>query len=98
MAIVNRTPDSFFDRGATFAEDAALRAVGTAVADGADIIDIGGGKAGAGGTPRATQGIPPPGSPIHPRPPPLPPGVLSIHTPPAQGARAAGAPRGRPLY
>ena len=27
MAIVNRTPDSFFDRGATFAEDAALRAV-----------------------------------------------------------------------
>src|SRR3712207_8310266 len=48
MAIVNRTPDSFFDRGATFAADAALRAVDVAVADGADIIDIGGVKAGPG--------------------------------------------------
>jgi dihydropteroate synthase len=48
MAIVNRTPDSFYDRGATFAEDAALRAVDRAVADGADIIDIGGVKAGPG--------------------------------------------------
>ncbi|MDG4768144.1 dihydropteroate synthase [Solwaraspora sp. WMMD406] len=48
MAIVNRTPDSFFDRGATFAADAALRAVGQAVAEGADIVDIGGVKAGPG--------------------------------------------------
>jgi dihydropteroate synthase len=48
MAIVNRTPDSFFDKGATFAEDAALRAVEQAVTDGADIIDIGGVKAGPG--------------------------------------------------
>ena len=48
MAIVNRTPDSFFDRGATFAADAALRAVDAAVRDGADIIDIGGVKAGHG--------------------------------------------------
>jgi dihydropteroate synthase len=48
MAIVNRTPDSFFDRGATFAEAAALTAVDRAVADGADIIDIGGVKAGPG--------------------------------------------------
>jgi dihydropteroate synthase len=48
MAIVNRTPDSFYDRGATFAADAALRAVERAVADGADIIDIGGVKAGPG--------------------------------------------------
>jgi dihydropteroate synthase len=50
MAIVNRTPDSFFDKGATFAEDAALRAVEKAVTDGADIIDIGGVKAGPGTT------------------------------------------------
>src|SRR3954453_20138283 len=50
MAIVNRTPDSFFDRGATFAEDAALRAVEAAVTEGADIIDIGGVKAGPGAT------------------------------------------------
>jgi dihydropteroate synthase len=48
MAIINRTPDSFYDRGATFAEDAALRAVEQAVADGAEIIDIGGVKAGPG--------------------------------------------------
>ena len=48
MAIVNRTPDSFYDRGATFAPDAALRAVERAVAEGADIIDIGGVKAGPG--------------------------------------------------
>jgi dihydropteroate synthase len=48
MAIVNRTPDSFFDRGATFAVDAALRAVEQAVAEGAEIIDIGGVKAGPG--------------------------------------------------
>ncbi|RKR88748.1 dihydropteroate synthase [Micromonospora pisi] len=48
MAIVNRTPDSFFDRGATFAADAALRAVEQAVSEGARIIDIGGVKAGPG--------------------------------------------------
>jgi dihydropteroate synthase len=48
MAIVNRTPDSFFDRGATFAEDAALRAVDRAVTEGATIVDIGGVKAGPG--------------------------------------------------
>ncbi|MEU7931199.1 dihydropteroate synthase [Micromonospora echinofusca] len=48
MAIVNRTPDSFFDRGATFAQDSALRAVERAVGEGAEIIDIGGVKAGPG--------------------------------------------------
>jgi dihydropteroate synthase len=48
MAIVNRTPDSFYDRGATFAESAALRAVEAAVTEGARIIDIGGVKAGPG--------------------------------------------------
>ena len=48
MGIVNRTPDSFFDKGATFAADAALRAVERAVDEGADIIDIGGVKAGPG--------------------------------------------------
>lgn len=48
MAVVNRTPDSFFDRGATFGFDAALAAADRAVAEGADIIDIGGVKAGPG--------------------------------------------------
>jgi len=42
MAIVNRTPDSFFDQGATFAFDKALGAAITAVRDGADIVDVGG--------------------------------------------------------
>lgn len=48
MAIVNRTPDSFFDRGATFTDEAAMRRVDEAVADGADVLDIGGVKAGPG--------------------------------------------------
>jgi dihydropteroate synthase len=48
MAIVNRTPDSFFDRGRTFADDAALAAVDLAVGEGAAIVDIGGVKAGPG--------------------------------------------------
>ena len=48
MAIVNRTPDSFYDRGATFAFDKALDRVAEVVADGADIVDIGGVKAAPG--------------------------------------------------
>jgi dihydropteroate synthase len=44
MAIVNRTPDSFYDRGATFALDAAVAAGIAAVEQGADIIDVGGVK------------------------------------------------------
>ena len=48
MAIVNRTPDSFYDQGATFGESAALEAVARAVEEGADLVDIGGVKAGPG--------------------------------------------------
>ncbi|PJE96206.1 dihydropteroate synthase [Streptomyces carminius] len=48
MAIVNRTPDSFYDRGATFLDGPALDRVGQAVAEGAAIVDIGGVKAGPG--------------------------------------------------
>ncbi|AKZ57965.1 Inactive dihydropteroate synthase 2 [Streptomyces ambofaciens ATCC 23877] len=48
MAIVNRTPDSFYDQGATFHDEPALARVEQAVADGAAIIDIGGVKAGPG--------------------------------------------------
>ncbi|WP_022886105.1 dihydropteroate synthase [Glaciibacter superstes] len=44
MAIVNRTPDSFYDRGANFALDAAVAAARQAMADGADWVDIGGAK------------------------------------------------------
>jgi dihydropteroate synthase len=49
MAIVNRTRDSFYDRGATFDDRAALAAVDRAVAEGADIVDIGGVRAGSHG-------------------------------------------------
>src|SRR5690606_9381905 len=42
MAIVNRTPDSFYDQGRTFALEAAVGAVRAAVAAGADWVDIGG--------------------------------------------------------
>ncbi|AVM01304.1 dihydropteroate synthase [Gordonia iterans] len=48
MAIVNRTPDSFYDRGATFSDEAAQRRIDEVVAEGADIVDVGGVKAGPG--------------------------------------------------
>ena len=48
MAIVNRTPDSFYDRGATFTDEAAKEAAHRVVSDGADVVDIGGVKAGPG--------------------------------------------------
>ncbi|GHP19550.1 dihydropteroate synthase [Rhodococcoides fascians] len=48
MAIVNRTPDSFYDGGANFSDDAAMASVHRAVAEGADMVDIGGVKAGPG--------------------------------------------------
>ena len=48
MAIVNRTKDSFYDQGATFAEDVAMERVRAVVAEGADLVDIGGVKAGPG--------------------------------------------------
>lgn len=48
MAIVNRTPDSFYDKGATWDGGAALERVRRVVAEGADIVDIGGIKAAPG--------------------------------------------------
>ncbi|HYI33312.1 MAG TPA: dihydropteroate synthase, partial [Glaciibacter sp.] len=44
MAIINRTPDSFYDKGRTFGLDAAVAAARAAIDDGADWIDIGGVK------------------------------------------------------
>ncbi|GGK93614.1 dihydropteroate synthase [Sphaerisporangium melleum] len=57
MAVVNRTPDSFYDQGRTFGFEAALAAVDAAVAAGADIVDIGGVKAGPGDTVDAAEEI-----------------------------------------
>ncbi|WP_020501168.1 dihydropteroate synthase [Sciscionella marina] len=42
MAIVNRTPDSFYDNGITYADEAARTAIGSSIAEGADVIDLGG--------------------------------------------------------
>lgn len=46
MAIVNRTPDSFYASTGTGDVTAALAAVDAAVAEGADLIDVGGVRAG----------------------------------------------------
>ena len=48
MGILNRTPDSFFDQGATFGLDALLRRADQLAAEGADVLDVGGVKAGPG--------------------------------------------------
>ncbi len=48
MGIANRTPDSFFDRGSYFAFDRFLEHCDRLVNDGADLLDVGGVKAGAG--------------------------------------------------
>ncbi|AYG02793.1 dihydropteroate synthase [Gryllotalpicola protaetiae] len=42
MAVVNRTPDSFYDKGRTFGLDAAVAACVQAAQAGADWVDIGG--------------------------------------------------------
>ena len=57
MAIVNRTPDSFYDKGSTYSERAALAAVDRAVDEGAGIVDIGGVKAGPGAEVDAAEEI-----------------------------------------
>lgn len=48
MGILNRTPDSFYDKGEYFDFDAFLHRADALVADGADLLDVGGVKAGPG--------------------------------------------------
>jgi dihydropteroate synthase len=48
MGILNRTTDSFYDKGAFFEMDVFLRRAEQLVAEGADILDVGGVKAGPG--------------------------------------------------
>jgi dihydropteroate synthase len=48
MGILNRTPDSFYDRGATWSFDAFLQRAAELVGEGADLLDVGGVKAGPG--------------------------------------------------
>jgi dihydropteroate synthase len=42
MGIVNRTPDSFYQPGLTWDENAAMLRVAEVIAEGADIVDVGG--------------------------------------------------------
>jgi dihydropteroate synthase len=48
MGILNRTPDSFFDRGSYFDFDTFLAKADQLVTEGADLLDVGGVKAGPG--------------------------------------------------
>src|SRR4051794_26436253 len=48
MGILNRTPDSFYDHGATFELDSLLQRAAVLVQEGADLLDVGGVKAGPG--------------------------------------------------
>ncbi|MGI8663748.1 MAG: dihydropteroate synthase [Acidimicrobiales bacterium] len=48
MGILNRTPDSFYDRGSYYDFDGFLRKAEALVAEGADVLDVGGVKAGPG--------------------------------------------------
>jgi dihydropteroate synthase len=48
MGILNRTPDSFYDKGLTYDLDALCKRAEQLVADGADLLDVGGVKAGPG--------------------------------------------------
>src|SRR5580658_10022745 len=48
MGILNRTPDSFYDKGATWDWDAFWQRADQIVSEGADILDVGAVKAGPG--------------------------------------------------
>ena len=48
MGILNRTPDSFYDQGDHFAMDKCLARADRLVTEGADLLDVGGVKAGPG--------------------------------------------------
>lgn len=48
MGILNRTPDSFYDHGKYLGLDASIRRADEMLEEGADILDIGGEKAGPG--------------------------------------------------
>ena len=91
MAIINRTPDSFYDSGATFEDAPALAAAEQALAAGADILDIGGVKAGPGEHVDAQEEIRRTASfiaSVHQR---FPDAVISVDTWRAEVARAACA-------
>ena len=56
MGILNRTPDSFYDAGRYYDFDEFLAKAAAHVADGADVLDVGGVKAGPGRAGRRGRG------------------------------------------
>ena len=91
MAIVNRTPDSFYDKGATWAEDKAFDRVARVVDEGAEIVDIGGIKAAPGADIDATEEIARVGSFVGRVRAAYPDLVISVDTWRAEVARAVCA-------
>ncbi len=91
MAIVNCTPDSFYDRGATFAAAAAVAAAERALDAGAAIVDIGGVKAGRGEPVSVAQEIDRVAEVIACLRSHRPEAVISVDTWRAEVARAAAA-------
>lgn len=94
MGIVNRTPDSFYDQGATNTTAAALAAAESALDAGADIVDIGGVRAGPGAHVSVAQEIDRVGAVIAGLRQRRPAAVISVDTWRAEVARdavAAGA-------
>ena len=94
MAIVNRTPDSFYDKGATFDLDPALRRCDEVIAAGASIIDIGGVKAGPGkavDTAEEIERVVPTIEKVHQRHPDVLISVDTWRSKVAEAAIAAGA-------
>jgi dihydropteroate synthase len=57
MAIVNATPDSFYDRGRHWGTSATLDRITQVLEEGADVVDIGGIKAAPGGEVDAAEEI-----------------------------------------
>src|SRR5262249_55954784 len=97
MAVINRTPDSFYGRGATYELDAALAAADSAVQAGADILDIGGVKAGPGDEVTVAEEIRrvvPVVAALRARHPSV---VISVDTWRAPGAAAVAPPPADPL-
>ena len=90
MAVINRTPDSFYDRGATFALDRAVEAALRAVEDGADWVDIGGVPFGRGPAVSVAEEIARV-VPVIERIAAASPVVISVDTNTAEVARAAVA-------
>ena len=91
MAIVNRTPDSFYDKGATWAEEKAFDRVAEVVDQGAEIVDIGGIKAAPGPAIAAAEEISRVGSFVGRVRAAYPDLVISVDTWRAEVARAVCA-------